>query len=262
MTTIATRKKSKRAPARGALVRKLGLTNPHLTGADVKQAQQLLTTNPYGNFQPGAIDGEFGPATAAATKEAKWELGFPEKACTTTFGPGIEGLLSGKPLPPSYAARRKQRLQKVTGGTGLRAKIVQLARWGIQNEPQIHYQQLRPVDGMSQPKKLPLYTDCSGFSTLCYKWAGSTVDPNGGNWTGAYTGTMLQHCRHIPKSAVKPGDLVVWGAYPGHHVALVLEAGADPLLCSHGQEKGPFAITFSAESKFQPTPATWLSCLP
>ena len=260
MTTM-TRKKSKSAAPRGALVRKLGLTNPHLTGPDVKQAQQLLTTNQYGNFQPGAIDGEFGPATAAATKGAKWELGFPEKACTTTFGPGIEGLLSGKPLPPSYAARRKQRLQQVTGGTGLRAKIVQLARWGIQNEPQIHYQQLRPVDGMSQPKKLPLYTDCSGFSTLCYKWAGSTVDPNGGNWTGAYTGTMLQHCRHIPKSAVKPGDLVVWGAYPGHHVALVLEAGADPLLCSHGQEKGPFAITFSAESKFQPKPATWLSCL-
>lgn len=263
MTTMTRKKaKAKAAAPRGALVRKLGLTNPHLTGPDVKQAQQLLTTNPYGNFQPGAIDGEYGPATAAATKEAKWELGFPDKACTTTFGPGIEGLLSGKPLPPSYAARRKQRLQQVTGGAGLRAKIVQLARWGIQNEPQIHYQQLRPVDGMTQPKKLPLYTDCSGFSTLCYKWAGSTVDPNGGNWAGAYTGTMLQHCRHIPKSAVRPGDLVVWGAYPGHHVALVLEAGADPLLCSHGQEKGPFAITFSAESKFQPTPATWLSCLP
>jgi NlpC/P60 family protein len=261
MTTTATRKKAKRSAPRGALVRKLGLTNPHLIGADVKQAQRLLTTNPYGNFQPGAIDGEFGPATAAATKEAKWELGFPEKACTTTFGPGIEGLLSGEPLPPSYAARRRQRLQQVTGGAGLRAKIVQLARWGIQNEPQIHYQQLRPVDGMTQSKKLPLYTDCSGFSTLCYKWAGSTVDPNGGNWAGAYTGTMLQHCRHIPKSAAKPGDLVVWGVYPGHHVALVLEAGADPLLCSHGQEKGPFAITFSAESKFQPTPATWLSCL-
>jgi hypothetical protein len=55
---------------------------------------------------------------------------------------------------------------------------------------------------------------------------------------------------------------VVWGAYPGHHVALVLEAGSDPLLCSHGQEKGPLAINFSVESRYQPTPATWLSCLP
>jgi hypothetical protein len=61
---------------------------------------------------------------------------------------------------------------------------------------------------------------------------------------------------------VQPGDLVVWGAYPGHHVALVLEVGPDPLLCSHGQEKGPIAIAFSAESKYQPSPATWLACLP
>lgn len=247
---------------RGAAVRKLGLTNPHLTGDDVKRAQQLLTTNPYGDFQPGAIDGEFGPATATATKQAKWALGFPDTACTPVFGPGIEGFLRGKALPPQYQARRRQRLKQVEGGAGLRDRIVRIARWGIANEAQIHYQQLRPVDGMTQPKKLPLYTDCSGFSTLCYKWAGSKVDPNGGNWTGAYTGTMLTGCRHIPSSAVRPGDLVVWGAYPGHHVALVLEAGADPLLCSHGQEKGPLAINFSVESGFQPAPATWLSCLP
>ena len=264
MSQTTTRRKQKpKAPgSHVALVRKLGLTNPHLSGPEVKQAQALLTTNPYGNFQPGAIDGEFGPATAAATKQAKWALGFPVKACTTSFGPGIEGFLGGKALPPSYQARRKQRLAEITGGSGLRSRIVRLARWGIQNEAQIHYQQLRPVDGMGQPKKLPLFTDCSGFSTLCYKWAGATVDPNGGNWAGAYTGTMLTACRHIPKSAVRPGDLVVWGVYPGHHVALVLEAGTDPLLCSHGQEKGPLAITFSVESRFQPKPATWLSCLP
>ena len=263
MSPTATRRKPRAKVKRQvALVRKLGLTNPHLSGADVKAAQRLLANNPYGNFQPGTIDGEFGPATAGATKAAKWALGFPARACTPSFGPGIEGFLRGKALPPQYQARRRQRLAEASGGSGLRARIVQLARWGIQNEGQIHYQQLRPVDGMTQPKKLPLYTDCSGFSTLCYKWAGATVDPNGGNWSGAYTGTMLSHCRHIPKSAVRPGDLVVWGAHPGHHVALVLEAGADPLLCSHGQEKGPFAITFSVESRFQPTPATWLSCLP
>jgi hypothetical protein len=259
-TTVARPRKAKAAAA--LPVRMLGLTNPHVKGADVKQAQQLLTKNRYGSFDPGAVDGEFGPATAAATKQAKWALGFPPKACDGVFGPGIAGFLEGKPLPASYQARRAQRLQQAKGSGTLRKRIVDLARWGIANEPQIHYQQLRPVDGLNEPKKLPLSTDCSGFSTLCYKWAGSTVDPNGENWSGAYTGTLLQHCRHIPQSAVQPGDLVVWGAYPGHHVALVLEAGPDPLLCSHGQEKGPLAIPFSVESRFQPTPATWLSCLP
>src|SRR5439155_14545384 len=60
----------------------------------------------------------------------------------------------------------------------------------------------------------------------------------------------------------QPGDLVVWGPSPGHHVALVLEAGDDPLLASNGQDKGPIAIRFSLESKYQPAQVTWLSCLP
>jgi cell wall-associated NlpC family hydrolase len=262
MSPTATRKK----PARGrkaAAQPGLQLANPHVKSPEAMEAQQLLTTNPYGNFQPGEIDGEFGPVTAAATKQAKWALGFPARSCDGAFGPRVAAFLSGKPLPAAFQARRDKRLKQAASQAGVRAKIVQLARWGIQNESRIHYQQLRPVDGMDRRKKLPLNTDCSGFSTLCYKWAGANDDPNGCNFAGsAYTGTMLTHCRHIPKSAVQPGDLVVWGAYPGHHVALVLAAGLDPLLCSHGQEKGPLAITFSAESRFQPEPATWLACLP
>ena len=240
----------------------LDLANPHMSGADVKAAQRLLGDNPFGNFQPGSADGDYGPATAAAVKQAKWLLGYPQRVCDEAFGPKLAGYLEGKPLPAGYKTRRAQRLKQASGQSGLRAKIVEIARWGIANERSIHYEQLRPVDAMHHPRKLPLHTDCSGFSTLCYRWAGAKVDPNGGNFGGgAYTGTMLQHCRHVAKSAVQPGDLVVWGAYPGHHVALVLEPGADPLLCSHGQEKGPFAIAFSVESKYQPTPAAWLSCL-
>ncbi len=259
MTATATAKKTAKRTAKRTT---LQLANPHMSGAAVKAAQQLLTDNPYGNFQPGSADGEFGPATAAATKQAKWLLGYPQGACDEAFGPNLAGYLEGRPLPAAYKTRRAQRVKAASSQSGVRAKIVEIARWGIANEPSIHYQQSRPVDGLDHRRKLPLHTDCSGFSTLCYKWAGAKIDPNGGNFGGgAYTGTMLQHCRHIAKSAVQPGDLVVWGAYPGHHVALVLEAGADPLLCSHGQEKGPIAIAFSVESKYQPTPAAWLACL-
>jgi hypothetical protein len=66
----------------------------------------------------------------------------------------------------------------------------------------------------------------------------------------------------IAADAVQPADLVVWGPPPGHHVALVLEPGPDPLLCSHGQESGPAVVRFSIESGYQPSPVTWLSCLP
>ena len=239
--------------------RPLHLTNPAMTGPDVTSAQELLTNNPFGNFNPGTIDGEYGPTTAAATRMAKLALGYPDDKIDQVFGPMLRAYLTATPLPDDYRARSDERKQ--THGD-LRTKIVEFARWGIANEAQIHYEQSRPVDGMGQLQKLPLNTDCSGFSTLCYKWAGAP-DPNGGNFAGTiFTGTMLTACRRIPQAAVQPGDLVVFGTGSGHHVCLVLEAGADPLLCSHGQEKGPVAIPFSQESKFQPAPVTWLSILP
>ncbi len=42
----------------------------------------------------------------------------------------------------------------------------------------------------------------------------------------------------------------------------MLVPGDDPLLCSHGQERGPIEIRFSTESRYQPETVTWLSSLP
>jgi cell wall-associated NlpC family hydrolase len=154
-------------------------------------------------------------------------------------------------VPPRPTAR-------LTSPT-VRKQIVANARWGIAHEPEIHYRQTRPIEGIAEPYKLPLHVDCSGFATLCYAWAGAP-DPNGLDYGGqGYTGTLLQHMRRIPKRALQPGDLVVWGPAPGRHVALVLEPGDDPLVASHGQEKGPVAIRVSIESRYQPAPVAWLS---
>jgi hypothetical protein len=38
--------------------------------------------------------------------------------------------------------------------------------------------------------------------------------------------------------------------------------GDDPLVASHGQERGPIEISFSTESRYQPDEVTWLSSLP
>src|SRR5581483_873442 len=220
-------------------VRTLHLANPLLTGPDVKALQKLLA--PY---DPGPADGQYGPLTAAAVSRAKQALGYTR--CTGVAGPRF------------VAALKRDAAQALT----LREQIVANAQWGIANEPQIHYAQLRPIDGLHEPRKLPLSTDCSGFATLCYAWAGAP-DPNGLGYSGqGWTGTLLQHMQAIAADAAQPRDLVVWGPPPGHHVALVLEPGADPLVCSHGQESGPAAVRFSVESEYQPSPATWLSCLP
>jgi hypothetical protein len=242
-------------------VRTLGLTTPYMHGPDVREAQTLLAHNHYGNFHPGAPDGQYGPLTAAATERAKIALGFPDNEHNHLYDPALRGFLEGSPLPHDYEERRKAHLRAKHSVAGVRERIVANGRWGVEHEPQIHYRESRPIDGLGHPHKLPLTTDCSGFVTDCYQWAGAP-DPNGNNYNGqGYTGTMLSHCRHIPASAVQPGDLVVWGPFPGEHVALVIEPGGDPLLVSHGQESGPLSIRFSVESAAHHQPATWLTCL-
>ena len=110
---------------------------------------------------------------------------------------------------------------------------------------------------MPLTRALPLTTDCSGFVTLCYYLAGAP-DPNGLGYSGqGWTGTLL---RHLPETeAPRPGDIAVFGAYPGRHCAIALSGGADPLLASHGMERGPVVIRCSAEVAIQQAPATWLS---
>ena len=138
--------------------------------------------------------------------------------------------------------------------TSLRAKIVAAARWGIANEPRIHYGEVRP---MPLGRALPLTTDCSGFVTLCYYLAGAP-DPNGLGYSGyGWTGTLLRHLAET--DTPRAGDIVVFGAYPGKHCAIALAGGRDPLLVSHGMERGPLAIRLSAETAIQQAPATWLS---
>jgi len=140
----------------------------------------------------------------------------------------------------------------------VRQKIVAAARWGIAHEPQIHYGQVRPFP---LTRALPLTTDCSGFVTLCCFLAGAP-DPNGNGYDGyGWTGTLLRSLEAIDAEDAQPGDVVVWGRYPGRHCAIVLEPGDDPLLCSHGTERGPVAIRFSDESRYQPSAVAWLSAL-
>lgn len=131
----------------------------------------------------------------------------------------------------------------------VRGEIVANALWGVRNAGQIHYRQSRPIDGIGHPHKLPLTTDCSGFATDCFNWAGAP-DPNGRHYDGyGYTGSMLQACQPVAKAGVEPGDLVVFGRAPGTHVVIVVGDGADPLVVSHGQEAGPLHVRLSVEER-------------
>jgi lysozyme family protein len=250
--------------------RVLQLANPPVKGPDVLEAQKLLLKNPFGSFNPGKPDGEYGALTAGAVMRAKWELGFPATARNSTFGPNIKAFLSGKkPLPAAFKARRAKRMKEANSQGAIRKRIVNWALWGCKNSGQIGYSQNGNVRLAALGKKaaLPLATDCSAFATLCYCWAGAPNPNAAGKYDArqpTFTGSMLGHCRRIPRSAVQPGDLVVWTPPgTGQHVCVVVQGGADPMLVSHGDDSGPKKLRFSAEDAYQRRnghgTAVWLS---
>lgn len=133
----------------------------------------------------------------------------------------------------------------------VRNGIVSWLNWGADNEPLIHYSQdlnLR-MAAVHTPGALPLETDCSGFYTLCCAWAGAP-DPNGNDYDGhGFTGTVRAHCPQISLRDAQPGDPIVYGPGTGTHmVGIVSGAGtANPIVVSHGQERGPFQVRHSVE---------------
>lgn len=128
-----------------------------------------------------------------------------------------------------------------------------MARWGVAHTGEIHYAEVRPIpiQGAGVLRRLPFTTDCSGFITVCYR-AAAAPDPNGNHYSGqGNTGTLLAHGQHV--TTPKPGDVVIYGPPPyGHHAAIVVQGGSDPLTVSHGSEMGPLLIRVSAERHYQP----------
>jgi peptidoglycan hydrolase-like protein with peptidoglycan-binding domain len=224
------REQEPQLPAEGRAPRADPLLQQGSTGSAVVELQTLLAK---AGFSPGAADGNFGPMTKTAVMNFQRARGL-----------GADGIVG----PATWAALRAPAPTPVSG---LREKIVAEAQWGLSNAGGIHYRQLRPMDGINQRHKLPLDTDCSGFVTLCYKWAGAG-DPNGLGFNGqGYTGTLLGYLTAVTQSQVKAGDLVLWSRNgAGKHVALVLEPGSDPLLVSHGEEAGPYTVRFSASNRY------------
>jgi hypothetical protein len=129
-----------------------------------------------------------------------------------------------------------------------RVRIVEAMDWGLANEPQIHYLQERPFNPNAiRDRKLPLSADCSATTTQLYRAAGRP-DPNGRDYDGSgYTGTLRLATPSTRLEDVKPGDFIIYGRGSGVHVVVVYKAGKDPLVWSHGQERGPFLIRHSEE---------------
>lgn len=211
------------------LTRDLHLTNPLQHGPDVVQVQQLLTAKGF----PCAADGWFGQDTASQCLTAKQRLKYAKKDQQPTCGQTLVDMLEEHaPFPaPALPAPRVRYVAE------LRKALASKANWD--------YSQTRPLPHPGHQGRI--VTDCSGGVTYLAECA-KLSDPNGRKYDGlGFTGTLLDHCSQVSRAALLPGDLVIFGRYPGHHVAAVLTVGDDPYLWSHGRQGDPRQVALSVE---------------
>jgi hypothetical protein len=76
------------------------------------------------------------------------------------------------------------------------------------------------ITGESRGKR----SDCSQWYTAMFHSAG-LPDPNGNGYSGGYTGTLAAHGRYISRSELRPGDAVLYGPAPHHHIEMYTGPG-------------------------------------
>jgi hypothetical protein len=146
----------------------------------------------------------------------------------------------------------------------VRASLRDLMRATVRQERLWHYEQTRPVNTDVATLHTPVYTDCSGGIILLCRWAGAPNPSGTGAWGWGNSQSFYEYLPHVPADAARSGDIVVFGKVDGEqHAAFVYQAGADPLLWSHGQEAGPLFVRLSAELRAHAgCKATFLRLLP
>ena len=77
-------------------------------------------------------------------------------------------------------------------------------------------------------------SDCSQWVIAMYHSAG-VRDPSGNNYNTGFTGTLSSTGKHISRAQLKPGDLVLYGPAPHHHVEMYIGPGDKTI--GHGDER-------------------------
>lgn len=114
------------------------VTSPTLMhGPAVRDAQRALTYNPFRDFEPGPIDGQYGPRTAQATVEAKKTLGYEPDAVNPIYGRFLHSFLTGTAelTEPMKKRREKHRAMEGAESLGERAFKMLETKEGLREDP-------------------------------------------------------------------------------------------------------------------------------
>jgi peptidoglycan hydrolase-like protein with peptidoglycan-binding domain len=184
--------------------RTLALTTPHMTGDDVKYAQDLLKRAGY---YKGESDGEFGPLTGQACYRAKYWLGYatPDQ----TFGTALEKHLLGRTQPSPEAQKRIARRKKSGSPLGEKALAEMEKFVGLVEQPpgSNHVPEINGWWGHGD------VAWCARTVSKAYILAGSKAFSRGSNYQ--YVPTLVANARAGRSGLTvtldpKPGDLVCY----------------------------------------------------
>lgn len=120
-----------------------------------------------------------------------------------------------------------------------RPEIVAAARWCVANKPAFRYLESRPFPLFVPSTAHVMEDDCSSTSILCC-WMAHAPEPFAGAYAGIGNTETFLELEHITDP--QGGDFVVYGEglpLGDQHMAVVLEAGSDPLTMSHGMPSEP-----------------------
>jgi hypothetical protein len=167
----------------------LALTTPPMRGDSVWELQLMLRHNPYGTFEPGQNDGVFDEETAAATRRAKYWLGFPESKIDEVADAELREILAGEqPLPRAWETLRARRLRRARD-TVLWDAALQVAQEEIGRRES-------PPDSKRTPYTLWYGLLCPWtmiFPCFCYAQAGSRAFVPGRRYS--YAPYLLEDAR-------------------------------------------------------------------
>ena len=183
----------------------LSLTSPNIKGAEVAVAQSVLKDLGYYN---GKMDSVYGQQTAAATKAAKWDLGYAEKNVTGTFdGVLLEFLISKK--KPTLLMKRRASIRHNKSTLGDKALDIATRYIGMSEDPPGSNKVMFSAwYGMTGPW-------CAMFVTYCFVQAKSKSFIKGSKY--AYCPYVLADAkasrnglRIIPTTSARTGDIVLF----------------------------------------------------
>jgi len=183
----------------------LFLTSPNVKGAEVTAAQSLLKDLGY---YSGKMDAVYGEQTAAATKAAKWDLGYAQKNINSTFDQTLVMFLLGN-KKPTLLMKRRAGIRHNKSTVGDKALHVASGYIGVREQPAgSNKVMFSEWYGMTGPW-------CLMFLTYCFVKAGSKSFIKGSKY--AYCPYLLTDAkasrnglRVIPKTDARTGDIVLF----------------------------------------------------